>query len=356
MTEPNNPDSQQPDHPSEPQDISNTAPEFVVRILLEVTTALTSLLDLDEVLGETLDRIMALTEATAGTLILVDEQGQATRKISMRHGVPYRVTKEVLKKVMTVGLAGWVCRHGTVVRVADTLDDDRWLHLPHDLYKHRSALVVPVMRHGVVLGVFTLTHVDTDHFDADLEQLMGAIAGQAAIALENARLFGEVQRLATRDGLTGLFNRRHFFELAQAEVDSGALPQSAILADIDHFKAVNDTWGHAAGDEVLSAVGARLLRVVGEQGIVGRYGGEEFAVLLPGTDRAAAHELAEQIRRAVGQETVPTASGPLQVTISLGVAELQPTTTDRGDLLGDLLGRADARLYEAKEAGRDRVR
>ena len=225
-----------------------------MRILLEVTTALTSLLDLDEVLGETLDRIMALTDATAGTLILVDTDGMATRKISMRHGVPYRVSAEVLEKVMTAGLAGWVCRHGDVASVGDTLDDERWLHLPHDLYKHRSALVVPVKRHGMVHGVFTLTHVDPHHFDADLQQLMCAIADQAAIAVENARLFGEVQRLATTDGLTRLYNRRHFFELGQAEVDSEARPLCAILADIDHFKSVNDTWGHAAGDEVLHAV------------------------------------------------------------------------------------------------------
>jgi len=258
----------------------------------------------------------------------------------------------VLKKVMTSGLAGWVCRHSSVARIGDTLDDDRWLHLPHDLYRHRSALVVPVMRHGVVLGVFTLTHVDPDHFDDDLEQLMGAIAGQAAIAVENARLFGEVQRLATTDGLTGLHNRRHFFELAEAEVDGGARPLSAILADIDHFKAVNDTWGHAAGDEVLSAIGALLLRVAGDHGFVGRYGGEEFAVMLPGMGLAGARDLAEQLRLAVSEEAVPTASGLLQVAISLGVAELRPGTED----LGDLLGEADARLYEAKEAGRNRVR
>ena len=337
--------------PADLHDISHTAPEFVVRILLEVTTALSSLLDLDEVLGETLDRIMALTDATAGTLILVDRQGCATRKISMRHGVPYKVSGEVLKKVMTSGLAGWVCRHSCVARVGDTIADDRWLHLPHDLYKHRSALVVPVVRHGVVLGVFTLTHVAPEHFDEDLEQLMMAIAGQAAIAVENARLFGEVQRLATTDGLTGLFNRRHFFELAEAEVDGGALPLSAILADIDHFKAVNDTWGHAAGDEVLSAIAARLLQVVGDRGIVGRYGGEEFVVLLPGMGQAGARDLAEQLRRAVEREAVPTASGPLQLAISLGVAEVHADTVD----LGVLLGEADARLYQAKEAGRNRV-
>ncbi len=337
---------------TEPHDISHTAPEFVVRILLQVTTALTSLLDLDEVLGETLDRIMALTDATAGTLILVDDKGRATRKISMRHGVPYRVSEEVLEKIMTTGLAGWVCQNGQVARVGDTLDDDRWLHLPHDLYKHRSALVVPVKRHGAVLGAFTLTHVDPDHFDADLEQLMGAIAGQAAIAVENARLFGEVQRLATTDGLTGLFNRRRFFELAQAEVDGEVRPLGAILADIDHFKAVNDTHGHATGDEVLCAVAERMLRVTGDRGVVGRYGGEEFAVLLPGVDLAGARAMAEQIRCAVGGDAVPSASGPLQVTISLGAAEIPADAAD----LEQLLGEADARLYEAKEAGRDRVR
>ncbi len=347
--------NRQDSQPGDRADISRTAPEFVVRILLEVTTSLTSLLDLDEVLGETLVRIMALTDATAGTLILVDNQGMAMRKISMRHGVPYRVSAEVLEKVMTAGLAGWVCRHGEVVRVGDTLVDDRWLHLPHDLYKHRSALVVPVTRHGVVLGVFTLTHVDANHFDDELQQLMCAIANQAAIAVENARLFGEVQRLATTDGLTGLTNRRHFFELGQAEVEGGAQPLSAILADIDHFKAVNDTWGHAAGDEVLCEVGRRLRAGAGDV-VVGRYGGEEFALLLPGTDLAGARSLADRLRRAVGGEAIPASGQSLQITISLGVAELGAEAQAADDPLGHLLGQADARLYEAKEAGRDRVR
>ena len=335
-----------------PRDISHTAPELVVRILLEVTTALTSLLDLDELLGETLSRIMPLTEATAGTLILVDRQGRAYRKISVRHGVPYQVSEEVLGRVMTGGLAGWVYQHATVARVADTLRDPRWLHLPHDLYKHRSALVVPVKRHDVVLGVITLTHVEVAHFDEQLKQLMVAIAGQAAIAIENARLFGEVQRLATTDELTGLYNRRHFFAEAQAALDRELRPVSAILADVDHFKAVNDNHGHAVGDEVLRTIGARLREGTGEPGLVGRYGGEEFAVLLPGTDLAGARELAHALRRAVSQQPIASEAGPLELTISMGVAECPAD----GHTLGTLLKRADDRLYEAKGAGRDRVR
>jgi diguanylate cyclase (GGDEF)-like protein len=209
------------------------------------------------------------------------------------------------------------------------------------------------MRHGRVLGTLTLTHVRLDHFPPPMVELLEAIAAQAAIAIENARLFGEVQRLAITDGLTGLYNRRHLLQMAEAEL-TRHLPISVVLADIDLFKQVNDTRGHMVGDEVLCGVVERLRAVLEARqcGFLGRYGGEEFAAILPGCPLAKAREHAEELRRAVCQSPIETSGGALTATVSFGVAEAPADAAE----LRELLRRADERLYEAKKAGRNCVR
>jgi diguanylate cyclase (GGDEF)-like protein len=171
-------------------------------------------------------------------------------------------------------------------------------------------------------------------------------------AYENARLFSQVRELATIDGLTGLFNRNHFFTEAGRQVGLArrhGSPVAAIMVDIDHFKRINDTYGHPVGDEVIREVAGRLADAVGDGGVLGRYGGEEFAVVTarPGT---SAVELAHRLHAAVSGEPVYTAVGLLPVTISVGLADRH----DDQDL-PQLLTQADHALYEAKHAGRDRV-
>jgi diguanylate cyclase (GGDEF)-like protein len=153
--------------------------------------------------------------------------------------------------------------------------------------------------------------------------------------------------MATTDSLTGVANRRRFFELARSAFGSGQ-PLSALMIDIDHFKKINDSYGHQVGDDVITGVVARL--VARTSGIVGRYGGEEFALLLPGVS-SSADAVGEALRAAVADEPIDTRGGPVTVTISVGVAvrrgpEETPDT---------LLGRADAGLYAAKQGGRNRV-
>ncbi|GMU51843.1 MAG: hypothetical protein AMXMBFR33_09890 [Candidatus Xenobia bacterium] len=181
--------------------------------------------------------------------------------------------------------------------------------------------------------------------------LATTFAGQAALALEKARLFAEVLRLATTDGLTGLTNRRHFFQLAERELGLArrhSEPLSAVLLDVDHFKAFNDTYGHDVGDEVLRVVASTLTGAMRREDLLARYGGEEFVLLLPRTPGPEAFEVVcERLRRAVEECRVKET---LRVTISLGVADLKP-----GEGLNELLVRADAALYESKKAGRNRT-
>ncbi|MEW6283090.1 MAG: sensor domain-containing diguanylate cyclase, partial [Candidatus Eremiobacterota bacterium] len=185
-----------------------------------------------------------------------------------------------------------------------------------------------------------------DETEGDLAH---AFAGQASLALEKARLFSEVLRLATTDGLTGLFNRRHFFQVAERELGLAHRhnePLSAVLLDVDHFKSFNDTHGHDVGDEVLKTVAGTLAATLRREDLLARYGGEEFVVLLPRTAGPEALSVAcERLRLAVQGNRV---QGRLQVTISLGVAQLRP-----GESLNDLLIRADKALYRSKHAGRN---
>jgi len=228
----------------------------------------------------------------------------------------------------------------------------------------RCWLALPLVARGEHLGVLLFATGAENDYDDGVAEIAGALVGQGMVAYENARLFAEVRRLATIDGLTGVANRRHFFELAVQDVavsrrdGAASWPVAAMMIDIDHFKRVNDEHGHQVGDEVIQVVAARLRKNGRGLGLLGRYGGEEFVLTL----RAGAVEaarVADELRAAVADEPVPTSAGPVPVTISLGVTYLRD-----GDLEGDpsadalvstLLRRADRCLYLAKHAGRNRV-
>jgi diguanylate cyclase (GGDEF)-like protein len=172
--------------------------------------------------------------------------------------------------------------------------------------------------------------------------------------VELERLNAEVRRLAIVDELTQVYNRRGFFEMGNREVERAkrfGKPLSAIMFDIDHFRSFNNTYGHAIGDRVLTEVAARCSRQLRKVDIFGRYGGEEFVVLLPETKIADAAVAAEHLRHHTAYEPVSTEQGLLTVTISLGIAVLKNNTTG----LEELLERADQALYKAKTSGRNRV-
>ena len=176
----------------------------------------------------------------------------------------------------------------------------------------------------------------------------------AAIAIERAQASALLHRMATIDTMTGLPNRPHFFSLAQREftrlVRTGR-PLAAFMIDVDHFKRINDTYGHAGGDSVLRALSECIGECIRTTDICGRLGGEEFAVLLPETDQTSAIMVAERLRRRIGTTPVELASGQTcRATVSVGVA-----ISIGSDDLDHLLSRADQALYAAKNGGRDQV-
>jgi diguanylate cyclase (GGDEF)-like protein len=215
-----------------------------------------------------------------------------------------------------------------------------------------SWIAVPLDAHGHGRGALLAGAAAVDSFTQVHQDLLSALAGQAAAAYENARLFAQAQQLATTDGLTGAYNRRHFMVMATKQLEIARRnnrPMAALMVDIDQFKQVNDTYGHATGDEVIRTVATVLRRHIRDPDVFGRYGGEEFAVVY-----AEMHgdptELGERLRAAVEAVTVTGGGDAIRVTVSIGVAELKPD-----DGLDLLLGRADEALYRAKQTGRNRV-
>jgi diguanylate cyclase (GGDEF)-like protein len=216
-------------------------------------------------------------------------------------------------------------------------------------------IAVPLVVHDKLLGAITVgSPVDTRPFNEHDARLSELFAQQAAIAIQNAKLFAEIQRLATLDPLTGVHNRRYFFDRAQQELKRSlryASDMSVILLDVDHFKSINDRFGHPRGDETLCMVARLCQEETRECDLVGRYGGEEFIILLPETGTEGAQITAERLCRRIEAEQIEAEPEDIHITVSVGVASLGGRIT----ALEILLNQADQAMYRAKEAGRNRI-
>ena len=248
----------------------------------------------------------------------------------------------------------WGVRRSAVIgrTVAEILGEDLFrLHERH----MKAALEGRTVRYQVrrrmgddefVDSLACVPHVDRQGNPADFFILSVDVT-------EAVRLEERLHDLASYDPLTGARNRRAFLERAGSELDrcsrAGA-PLSFVIVDLDHFKKVNDTWGHATGDEVLKALAETFRRALRPSDIFGRFGGEEFVALLPDADAADAADIAERLRRLTEESEIATPEGVIRVTLSAG-----HTTALPGDTPEDLLRRADSALYESKRSGRNRV-
>jgi diguanylate cyclase (GGDEF)-like protein len=215
-----------------------------------------------------------------------------------------------------------------------------------------SWMAIPLHVREETLGLLLIASTSAVHDQAQAE-IASTFASQGLVAFENARLFAEIQRLATTDELTHLNNRRQFLELAEREIAAAkryGRQLAVLMLDIDYFKQVNDTYGHAVGDTVLREVARRLQAALRVVDVAGRVGGEEFAIALPETGRGA-RDLAERIRTTIERDPVATSAGDVSVTMSIGLTTLNGADAD----LGSLLAEADHALYQAKAAGRNRV-
>jgi diguanylate cyclase (GGDEF)-like protein len=326
----------------------------LAEIIRRTTAEMAATFDPSQVLERLLEGIQKVVEADRAVACLLED------------GV-FEHFAEHLDSGTTVSPAcEWVSSDPRIERVLDTAlpqvsgptsssQHEQSDALSSEVDGEYSWLCVPILSRGQLAGILLVERDVPDAYGQDHVQLVLALAGQAGVAIENARLFTEVERLAVIDDLTQLPNRRRLFEVAEAGFKSARRyhrPLSVIMLDIDHFKKVNDTYGHAVGDKILRSVADRCAQALRETDTIGRYGGEEFVVVMPQTPlREAREHVAERLRAAVADQPVDTDKGPVTVTISLGVAEIGSVDDD----LDGLLNRADEVLYDAKEAGRNRV-
>ncbi|MCC7357909.1 MAG: diguanylate cyclase [Anaerolineales bacterium] len=314
--------------------------------LQHIGRALTSLGDLERALLIVVEGALRLTEADAAALFLLEERGGQLQQRAAR------APGEARAAAGRAPAADPLALH--VARTGQALAHRPAPNAPPGLPPY-PALAVPLRVNEHLLGVVV---VDTraGHKalpDSDLGPLT-TLADTAAVAIANTRLFLELQVQSVTDGLTGLFNRRHTFVLAEREFQRArrfGRSLSALMFDIDHFKLVNDIYGHAAGDQVLAEVANRIRIGTRSIDIPGRYGGEEFVLLLPETELPGAVLLAERLRRRIAGQPITTVGGRLEVTVSLGVATSSAEVPD----VNALVNQADANLYLAKKAGRNRV-
>ena len=332
-------------------------------VLHEVNTRIASALDPDEVVAGVLDSLsQLLTYQTAAVYLLELETttvaAEGPRSVvpaaaglpRLRAGRSFDGSPSALYEGTLAPADGIVVaamREGkTIGRVSPTAEAGSSSSLE---------LVVPLRAGGGSLGALDL-HL-AEPLPEEQVKIIELLAASAAVALQNAHLYQETQRLATTDPLTGLSNYRHFHDLLNLEVQRArrmGYPVGLIIMDLDHFKAVNDRHGHPVGDVALRQVAEQLRSRLRRTDIVGRLGGEEFGAILPGASRREVGIVAEKIRRAV-QELPPLqggmASEPTLVTLSLGGTSLEPQAVDAERLVSY----ADRALYEAKRNGRNQV-
>ncbi len=253
---------------------------------------------------------------------------------------------------LDVGVTGWVVSHNEAQLVNDMTKDPRGVVVPGTEVEPQASIIVPLSVRGKVTGVLTVDRLFGRVFEAHELETVRLFANLAAIAIQNALSYEEMERQAISDGLTGLHNYRHFQDALSAAVSRAERYGETfclLMMDLDHFKAVNDTIGHQRGDDVLREVSGALQRCSRESDYLARYGGEEFVMILPQTSLPEAQTVAERIRAEVA--AVDVGAPDLRVTVSLGVASFPESARDTDGVLGA----ADAALLRAKARGRNRV-
>ncbi len=317
--------------------------------LQTVSAAMTSSLELSEILRNIVEILKISYGYTYISIYLLDGE---TLHLGAQLGYPDEL---VIKAIpITSGVIGRTARTKETQFILDVNNDPAFMRASYEV---KSEICVPLLKHDHILGVLNVESKEENPLDENDLNLLDAIAGPLAVAIDNARLHAEVKTMALTDAMSGLANRRAFDEILHTELPRARRynnPLSLIIMDLDSFKEFNDRYGHPAGDIRLKEIAEMLKENVREPDIAARYGGEEFAVILPNTGKHGAVKLAERLRNAA-EAKAPTHhlndSVIAGYTISLGVATF-PEDAVTGQ---DLLIAADNAELDAKRLGKNRV-
>jgi diguanylate cyclase (GGDEF)-like protein len=325
-----------------------------LKIFHDVAKALTSSLDLDNVLQTILEKIAAYFKPDTWSLIMLDEE---TQELYYTVAIGKQCESvNTLKLVTGESLARWVVENGKPLVIADVNEDTRIEASTKSVFPldPLSVVCMPVRAGGKVLGLMELVNSDMKVYSRG-EMLLESLADYAAIAIENARAVQRIQELSITDDCTGVYNSRHMFTVLAEEVrrsERFGYEFSVLFLDIDHFKRINDEHGHLIGSKLLGQFGRSLRKNLRLVDAAFRYGGDEFAVLLPQTGKEAALHVARRLMNTFRNREWLTDEGlSLTLRLSIGIA----TYPLDGNTSHAIVQSADDLMYQVKESGRDGI-
>jgi diguanylate cyclase (GGDEF)-like protein len=326
-----------------------------VAIFNDVAKALTSSLNLDSILQTIMDKMAEFFRPDTWSLLMVDEQ-----RDELYFAIAVGDAAETLKTVrmkLGEGIAGWVARHGESLIVPDVYNDPRFARRVDEMtkWKTRSIICVPLQSKHRVLGVIQLINCAMESFGEQEMFFLHALCDYAAIAIDNARAVEKIQELTITDDCTGLYNARHLYKTLESEVYRSArfaYEFSVIFLDLDHFKNVNDTYGHLVGSKLLQEIGFKIKSQLRLIDYAFRYGGDEFVILLPQTDKGSALVVAKRIQDMM-RATVFLAEDGLNLNVrgSMGLA----TYPEDAKSSHEIIRQADEMMYMVKNSSRDNI-
>lgn len=324
--------------------------------LYHIGLATTSSIDIDEVLHLIYEQVNRVLHPDTFYIALYDEDAvELQYDIFIERGQPLPPFKQRLDNS---GISGWVIRNRKPIFIR--FWDMEIEQLPFEAsvvgIATQSVITVPLIAKNKIVGVMSAQALEPDAFDQNHLRLLTSIAGQAAMALENARLHATVNDQAQRDALTGVFHHGSFLSKLQNSLKQAHAEQQTvglIMMDIDKFKQYNDTYGHLVGDDVLRNAVVAIQNHLKATDVVGRWGGEEFGIVLPGVSRTQARQIAERIRITLAHNPVRDLHGRAipAPTVSQGIAIYPEDATN----IEELIDKADAALYHAKDLGRNQI-
>ncbi|MBT9164884.1 MAG: Cyclic di-GMP phosphodiesterase response regulator RpfG [candidate division WS2 bacterium] len=314
--------------------------------LYAIAQSITSILTLDDVLNQALAKLRQVVPSHATAILLFDPSLNVL-KVKAFSG-PSITGLETIHFKPGQGITGTAYQTKKGIIVPDVEKDPRYITGFLDI---RSEIAVPLIYQDEILGVLNAESKEINAYNEDHLRIVNYFANQVAIAIRNAQLFEETQRLAATDPLTGVWNRGHVEKLLKTELERAHRFHqefSVLLIDLDNLKFFNDTYGHSAGDKVICMLAQLLLNTCREIDIVGRYGGDEFVVILPETDAPGATVVGERILTALKKEAFWTPKATrVPINITIGVASY-PSDADEVDRL---LSLADAAMYRGRVGG-----
>ena len=322
--------------------------------LYEVAKNLGSNLELSKTLGLILSETKRVVNYHTGIIYLWEEEEQLLVPAAIRS--PFAEKLKSIVYPLEEGLIGQVAKTGQPEIVFDSKRDNRLRSIPGINQFLRSILIIPLSMDNKLIGVIAIGKKEPYAFGQKQVQILSSLGGQAAVAMANAMLYKRIEKLAITDGLTKVYNHRYFYKKMEEERERyrryGTV-FSFIMLDLDYFKRFNDKYGHRAGDHALYTVAQVIKKSTRMLDVVSRYGGEEFAVILPETDAASARVVAERILHAVHDTyfSVSEDHPPVHITVSIGVA----TCPQDAESTNDLIELADKALYYSKETGKNKI-